>query len=562
MTMLLSCNEVIMDTSQSHIAAGYTALNIADWASAKACFEASLSEQDTPEAHDGLGIAYWWLNQIDAAHRHRSTAYIGYKQRGDSRQAARIAAWIAREQVFLHANVSAMNGWFARAERLLQQDGSCSAYGWYAIFRASMLETSAQLEQTALHALTIARAGDDADLEAVALAFGGMARVALGQVDDGMMHLDEAMTMVTAGEVASFMVISEIFCVLLSACALAGDLVRTEHWCHAAAAFAQRYHCSFLSAYCRTTYGGLLAATGRWQEAETELSAAIQAFEHGHRALRVHAVLQLADLRSCQGRLEEAEALLAGYEDYGAAVVPRARIHLARGEANVARAVLEQALPSVTAPTLEQAPLLLLLVDVLLTLGDITGAGSLATSLIAFAQGTRSNLLLAQAEFVTGRVKQCAGEPDATQWYQAVLARMHMYEQSILAGRARLAMAHALKATDNAGAVAWARAALATFERIGTMHEADEAAQVLRELGVVGRIGPRQRELLTQRETEVLSLVARGLTNREIAARLVISAKTVEHHVSQIFGKLGLHNRAEAAAFASSNAIGGPARPL
>jgi DNA-binding NarL/FixJ family response regulator len=137
-----------------------------------------------------------------------------------------------------------------------------------------------------------------------------------------------------------------------------------------------------------------------------------------------------------------------------------------------------------------------------------------------------------------------------------------MYEQSLLASRARLAMAHALKDTDYAGAIAWARAALATFERIGAMHDADEAAQVLRELGVAGRVGPRQRELLTQRGAEVLSLVARGLTNREIAARLVISAKTVEHHVSQIFGKLRLHSRAEAAAFASSHAIDGPARTL
>src|SRR5262249_40669132 len=161
------------------------------------------------------------------------------------------------------------------------------------------------------------------DLEATGLAFGGLACVSLGRVDIGMAQLDEAMAMVTAGEVVSFMVISEIFCVLLSACALAGDYGRTEDWCRAAKEFARRYHCFFLSAYCRTTYGGLLTATGHWQAAETELSEAIQAFERGHQALRVHAALKLADLRVFQGRLEEAEALLAGYEDYSAAVAPR-----------------------------------------------------------------------------------------------------------------------------------------------------------------------------------------------------------------------------------------------
>ncbi len=74
--------------------------------------------------------------------------------------------------------------------------------------------------------------------------------------------------------------------------------------------YAQRYHCSFLSAYCRTTYGSLLAETGKWQDAETALTEAIHTFDAGHHGLRVNAVLKLADLRVSQGRLEEAEVLL------------------------------------------------------------------------------------------------------------------------------------------------------------------------------------------------------------------------------------------------------------
>lgn len=550
-----------MESGLGNIAAGQLALKRADWPGAKARFEAALRDQDSPEAHDGLGIACWWLNEIDLAHQHRTAAYVGFKQRGDPRRAALLAAWMAREQVFLHANTSAMRGWFARAERLIQQAGACPEAGWFAIFRASMLAPSAELAETAIQALAIAREHDDPDLEATALAFRGLARVTLGEIDAGMAHLDEAMAMVIASEVASFMAISEIFCVLLSACALAGDLVRTDHWCHAAAEFAQRYQCSFLSGYCRTTYGGLLADTGRWREAEAELTEAIEAFARGHSALRVHAVLKLADLRVSQGRLEEAEVLLADYADYGGAAIPRARIHLARGEASLARAVLEQALGDPAALTLERAPLLVLLVETLLVLGELSAADNLAQALMAFAQSTGSNLLLAQSEFVTARVKQHAGDADAARWYQAVLERLRSYEQSLLANRARLAMARALKGTDHAAAVTWARAALAAFERIGAAHEADEAGQLLRELGAAGRLGPRQRELLTQREAEVLALIARGLTNREIAERLVISAKTVEHHVSQILGKLGLRSRAEAAAFAASHPSGATAGP-
>jgi hypothetical protein len=384
-------------SAQDQLAAGQAALAGADWRAARVAFAAALSEQESPELHDGLGIALWWLNAIEQAHQQRILAYQGYRQRGDLAQAALIATWLAREQVFLHGNASAMNGWFARAERLLAQAGPCREQGWFTLLRASMVATPEQMEQATIQALSIAHAYRDADLEAAGLAFGGQACVALGRVDAGMIQLDEAMTMVTAGDVSSFMVISEIFCVLLSACALAGDLARTEDWCRAATAFAQRYHCFFLSAYCRTTYGGLLTATGRWQAAETELVEAIQAFEQGHRGLRVHAALKLADLRILQGRHEEAEALLTGYDDYGAAVIPRARLHLARGETAFARAILDQALGTAATPTLEQAPLLLLLIDVLLALGDVSAAQEAAETLRALAQQTSSDMLLAQA---------------------------------------------------------------------------------------------------------------------------------------------------------------------
>src|SRR6478672_6664894 len=104
-----------------HLSEGKAALRAADWVGAEARFESALREDDSPEAHDGLGIALWWLNRVVEAHEQRTTAYVGFKKRGDYARAARIAAWLGREQVFLHANASAMKGWFARAERLLGQ---------------------------------------------------------------------------------------------------------------------------------------------------------------------------------------------------------------------------------------------------------------------------------------------------------------------------------------------------------------------------------------------------------------------------------------------------------
>jgi ATP/maltotriose-dependent transcriptional regulator MalT len=511
-----------------------------------------LAQQATPEAHDGLGLALWWLNEIGTAHHHRTQAFLGYQQTGNLRRAAWLAAWLAREQVFFRGNVSAMNGWFARAERLLAELGPCPERGWLDLYRATMTAPPAELSAIARQTMVLALAHGDTDLAALAVANAGMGAVASGELHQGLTWVDEAMTMATGGEVRDHFVVCEIFCVTLSACELAGDWVRTDQWCAVAQAYAEQHHSPFLSAYCRTTYGALLMVTGRWQEAEQALAEAIASFDAGHQGLRVHAVLKLADLRACQGRLEEAEVLLTGYEDYGSATLPRARLHLARGEAALARAVLEQALQGMEGRSFHRAPLLRLLVDCCLALGDHLAAQRAYDTLMVQATMAQSSVLLAEADLALGQIRQATGDPQASDCFAQALARLTNLEQSVLAGRIRLELARSLHATDPAGAITWARAALACFTRLGAAQNADEARQFLRSAGVAVPLAPgaTPQTTLSMREGEVLALLAHGLTNRAIAARLVISEKTAEHHVRQILAKLGLRGRAEAAAYA------------
>ena len=117
--------------------------------------------------------------------------------------------------------------------------------------------------------------------------------------------------------------------------------------------------------------------------------------------------------------------------------------------------------------------------------------------------------------------------------------------------QSRLALARVQAAGGSPLALPTARAARDAFERLGARPDADAAAALLRDLGAAGRTAGRgERDELTAREREVLALVTAGLSNHEIAGRLVIAPKTAEHHVSRVLAKLGVRSRAEAAAHA------------
>jgi DNA-binding NarL/FixJ family response regulator len=117
--------------------------------------------------------------------------------------------------------------------------------------------------------------------------------------------------------------------------------------------------------------------------------------------------------------------------------------------------------------------------------------------------------------------------------------------------RARLELANVLAGDRPEIAVAEARAALEAFERLQAARHVDATTALLRSLGARTASARPSAETLTRREAEILDLLGHGLSNPEIADRLYISRKTVEHHVGNVLAKLGLRSRAEAAAYAA-----------
>lgn len=538
-------------TGQTVVNEGFEALARADWQVASESFEAAVAEGDeSPELLDALGRALWWLRKPEAAVVQRERAYAGFRRAGDLHRAARIALWLSREYAQVWRNDAAANGWLARAERLLRDVAPGAESGWLALARSERAHDPAAAAELASTALAVAVRAGDADLELRALAQLGLAEVSRGAVDQGLAHLDEAMAAATGGESPSLETFADVCCTLLQACALAGDDGRPKQWAQVFETFARSYDHVPLLAFCRSCGAGVSAASGRIDEAERELVAALRELtEAGQRGRCAHPAARLAEIRVLQGRLSEAEQLLTGFEAEPEALPALVALRLARNEGAAAAALLERRLREV-GETVLAAPLLAQLVQAELAVGDRTAAQSAAQRLTRIAETTTTDRVRATAALALGLVASTErdGAVAALEESVELFARARL---PLDAARARLELARALSRTNSEAAVDQAVQARRELESLGADRDADIAAALLRDLGAKGRSGPRDHGILSKREVEVLRLLGEGLSNAEIATRLFISPKTAEHHVGRIYAKLELRGRAEAAAYAT-----------
>jgi DNA-binding NarL/FixJ family response regulator len=374
------------------------------------------------------------------------------------------------------------------------------------------------------------------------------------------------MTVALGGETSDPLACGDACCTTLVVCDGLADLDRAAQWCEAVVDFNERRRFTPVQSWCRAIYGGVLVRAGDWPRAEAVLSEALarrtdRRRGHGH----VLPLAVLADLRLRQGRTEEAERLLEGLDDEPPALAPLVRLRLQQGDTTLARALLDRARgPAAPAADVRgvaggdervgdvDAELLLLRGELGLAEGDLDAAEAAAERLREVADREARPDMAAHAGLLAGRIaaEREAGAAAARELEDAA-ARFASLRYPFEEAQARLALARVQAAAGSPLALPTARAARDAFDRLGARGGADEAAAVLRELGAAGRITARgERDELTAREREVLALVTAGLSNQEIAGRLVIAPKTAEHHVSRVLAKLGVRSRAEAAAHA------------
>jgi ATP/maltotriose-dependent transcriptional regulator MalT len=536
------------------LAAGYEALAAGHWEAARDAFAASADATDSPEALDGLARALWWLRDTRGAVVHRERAYAGFRREGDLARAARIALWLSREHALVFGNTAVAKGWLSRAERLLRDVAPGAEQGWLALARSERTRDFGESARLAEEALEVAETVRDTDLELRALAQLGLAEVSQGHVDDGLARLDEAMAAVTAGEPASLETFADVCCTLMLACDLAGDSDRPQQWSGVLEDFVRKYDPVTLLAFCRTCCADVFAANGRVDAAEDELLAAIRELtEAGQHSRCVHPAARLAEIRVLQGRFDEAEQLIDGHEDEPEVVASAVALRIARGEPAAAEELLGRRLGEIGRSSLLAAPLYGQLVEASLASGNVDEARAAAAWLSRIAEGSKRERVEALALLGRARVAAAEGEPDAVELLRDALNAYAELGLRLDAARVRLELAHAVASEAPDVAVDLAKRARNELDALGATREADAAAALMRSLGVKGRAGPRAAGLLSRREVEVLRLIGEGLSNRQIGERLFISPKTAEHHVSRIYGKLGLSTRAEAAAYAVRN---------
>lgn len=195
-----------------------------------------------------------------------------------------------------------------------------------------------------------------------------------------------------------------------------------------------------------------------------------------------------------------------------------------------------------------------LLIAAEIELGDLGRAEELANRCAEAAQRLGTNLPLAVAHRGFALVSLARGDTQA-----AITAALQSCEAAerggaqVHAARGK-ALAGCALATggERAAAIATLREAHAKFLSCGALHDSEQVAKELRKLGraVPSSRGCRNGQPnilgLTEREHEVMEQVAAGKTNREIADKLVLSARTVDRHLARIFEKLDVHSRAAA----------------
>jgi ATP/maltotriose-dependent transcriptional regulator MalT len=521
-----------------------------DWTAAYDGFRAC-DELDAGDL-DALAESAHWLGHAQEAIEAYREASQRHLADGAERRAA-FSAFNLAIYLRLTGQGAQADGWLARSQRLLAAASEEGAEHGYPLYLETAALMGVDLDAAVASAQRMQdlgrRFGDDT-LVALGVFFEGRARIKQARVDEGLALLDEAMLAATTDHLKP-MWTGAIYCGLLDACHELADLRRARQWTEATRTWcAPLPAASLYPGICRVHWAEILHDRGEGEQAEAEAIVACRdlvgidvfAVADGH--------YEIGQIRRRRGDLAGAEEAYTRAHELGRDPQPGvALLRLAQGRTEAAASSIAAALAGFGGSRLERAPLLAAQVEIALATDAVDLAADAAAELTEVAEAFQSPGLLAAALRCRGMVALAQGQAvTALAALRSAFGRWQELDVPYECARTRVLLAEAYRGLGDADAA---------------QRECTAARKCFEALGASGDLAAMDRAVgpiaapcgLTEREVQVLALVASGLANRAIAERLFISEKTVARHLSNIFTKIDVASRSAATAFAFANGL-------
>jgi DNA-binding NarL/FixJ family response regulator len=494
-----------------------------------------------------IGREAEYRNLLERAHRAHLDA-------GDELAGLRCAFWIG-VTLASHGEIGRASGWLRRAQRLLDRHGEDRVERGYlllpAVFEQEARGDWETAAATAGEAAAIGERFGDPDLLALAAHEQGEILIKLGRLAEGLGLLDEAMVAVTAGELSPI-VAGIVYCGVILACQDAHEIRRSREWTAALTNWCDRQpDLIAFTGRCLVHRAEIMQLEGAFSDALEEARRAAERCLQGENpAAAGEACYRQAEIHRLLGDLGAAEEAYREASRRGREPQPGLALQrLAQGKPDSAEAAIRRVVAETAEPG-KRAALLPAYAEIMLAVGDLTAAGEACRELESIARGHDDGALGAMATQTRGAIELAGGDARAAlPSLRRACETWQRLQAPYEAARVRELVGLACRALDDEDTAALeldaARAAYAELE----------AAPDLARIDSLTGAAPGDGHGLTERELEVLRLVAAGETNKAIAAQLVLSERTVDRHVSNIFAKLGVSSRAAATAYAYEHGL-------
>ncbi|HMG32189.1 MAG TPA: LuxR C-terminal-related transcriptional regulator [Jiangellaceae bacterium] len=532
-----------MDEHRDNLTRARRAYAAQDWRSAAAHFDAVPPEPLTADDLAAYADAVWWLGRIEDNLRLGAAAYDAFLAESRPAEAARTATVLGIFHTARGDEPQAV-GWLGRAGRLARGLPEGPVHGYLLSFTAVEASLMAGQPAAAVDAARrvqdLGRRVDAPDLVAVGMNGEGRALIRSGHLVDGLALLDEAMVTVLDGQLAPF-ISGTLYCHTIAACHEVADVRRMTRWTDLAERWLATFPAAvFFGGLCGVHRAQLLLLRGEWGEAEQVARRVVVDLDGNRIDYAAEAWYAVAEARRLRGDPGAADAYDEAHARGRDPQPGRALLQLQTGDAAGAARSVRSAVAAIGADPLSRAPLCAAMVEIAIAAGRLDDAVAAASELEATAATYATSGLEAMAAAARGAVLLAEGQAEeALPVLREACRRWYELGAAYDAAGTCVRLAEAYRALGDAvSAAAEVERAKAAYERLGVHPPVWESP-----------------DGLTPRECEVLALVADGLSNRQIGEALYISDRTVARHLTNIFHKIGVTSRTQAARYAIDRGV-------